>query len=1108
VIDISLLGEMRVALDSSVVVALRSPRAMALLGFLLVHRDAPQRREYVAGQFWPDSSQAQARANLRRELHSLRSGLPQVHRWLTADSGTLLWRLDPDCHLDVAVFEAAAEAAATALAAADEPAFRRAAAEAVRAYRGEFMPALYDDWAAAERDRLHRRCLILLDQLITLEREAGAHAEAIELARRRIDLEPLEEVGYRSLLQLQALSGDRAAALQTYHRCTSVLERELGVAPDQATTAEYERLAGRPQPEQPGPGSPAARASRTGASRADTSRTGASGAAARATAGPLRAGTTPAGTTRAGTTRAGSRVLLVGRERELGLLRARWQDALRGVADFTVVAGEAGVGKSRLLDELSAEVQRAGFDTMRARCFAARGRLALAPVSEWLRSPTLRSARDRLDPVWAKEVDRLVPPTDVGPMAPPRPMADAWQRHRFFEGLARAVLSTGRPALLLLDDLQWCDEHTLAWLQLLLHLGQGYPMLVVAGTRLEEIDGNAELAEMLRALRSAGQVTDITLAPLDPGQSAELAAQVRGTPLTRAEADWLYTATGGYPLLVIESVRARLLDSLGAANTSAASTDAASLGTAAADAASTSLTGPAAASLGAANTGATRVADPGPKARAVLAGRIAQADPAAREVAELAAVIGRDFILELLAEASDLDEDSVIGAVDELWRRRIIREHPPAGYDFAHDLLRDTAYGSISPPRRSHLHLRVAQALELIHAGDPRAAAAAMAYHYERAGRPARAVPHHVRAAEVATGVFANQKAVRHYRRAAELLRQAPAGPERDASELAILAAMAAPLNAQHGYASGELQAVLERTRDLAERLGDSRLQLISLVGLFGVRFVQGHVAESHEIALRSLELSHLHPDVTGQAHFAVAGSATSLGRHEQSLRHFALAHELCYDAAPALVGTRVEVHARAWSAHALWLLGRDEDALHWCDWATVRAEEVEHPYSLAVALAYAAITHQLRGDVDRTLESARRVREICDRYEFAYYGHWGLILAGWCAGGTAGADQIRDGLRRLRDQGALARQPYYLSLLVQTLLSAGQRDAAGAVLESARVAAAVHDERWWLPELYRLDARRHRGAAAADLLRRAITLAEQQGAMALARRAAQDLAW
>jgi DNA-binding SARP family transcriptional activator len=1058
VLDISLLGEMRVALNSSIVVALRSPRAMALLGFLLVHRDAPQRREYVAGQFWPDSSQTQARANLRRELHSLRSGLPQVHRWLTTDSGTLLWRLDDDCHLDVAVFEAAADASAAALAAADEPAFRRAAATALRAYRGEFMPALYDDWAAAERDRLHRRCLILLDQLITLERDAGTYAEAIELARRRIDLEPLEEVGYRSLLRLQALAGDRAAALQTYHRCTSVLERELGVAPDQATTAEYERLAGRTRPEPPVPGSPVA------------DRGAAASPAAAAAMAP-----------------AGSRVRLVGRERELRLLGERWQEALRGAAGFTVVAGEAGVGKSRLLDELSGLVQRGGFDTMRARCFAARGRLALAPVSEWLRSPPLRSARDRLDPVWAKEVDRLVPPTDVGPMAPPRPMADAWQRHRFFEGLARAVLSTGRPALLLLDDLQWCDEHTLAWLQLLLHLGQGYPMLVVAATRLEETDGNAELTEMLRALRSAGQVTDIALAPLDAGRSAELAGQVRGTPLARPEADWLYAATGGNPLLVIESVRARLLDTPGAASTRAARTGAAD--------------------TRAVSTDAADPADPGPTARAVLADRVAQADPAAREVAELAAVIGRDFTLELLTEASDLDGDSVIGAVDELWRRRIIREHPPAGYDFAHDLLRDTAYGGISPPLRSHLHLRVARALEVIYADDPRAAAAAMAYHYERAGRPARAVPHHVRAAEVATGVFANQKAVRHYRRAVELLRQAPPGRERDASELAISAAMAAPLNAHHGYASAELQAVLERTRDLAERLDDSRLQLISLVGLFGARFVQGHVAESYEIARRSLQLSHLHPDVTGQAHFAVAGSATSLGRHEQSLRHFALAHELCYDAAPALVGTRIEVHARAWSAHALWLLGRDQDALHWCDWAIARAEDVEHPYSLAVALAYAAITHQLRGEADRTLEYASRVREICDRYEFAYYGNWALILAGWCAGGTAGAGQIREGLRNLRDQGALARQPYYLSLLAQTLLSAGQPDAAGAILESARAAAAVHDDRWWLPELYRLDARRHRGAAADDLLRRAIGLAEQQGAVALARRAARDLA-
>ncbi len=697
-LEISLLGEQRVALDGSVV-DLGSPRAKALLGFLLLHRDVPQRREYVAGQFWPDSTTGQARTNLRRELHTLRTGLPVVTGWLAADRGTLLWRSGPGCQLDVADFEAAAGTAAAARTAGDDTGFRQAAAGAMRAYRGELLPALYDDWVSTERDRLHRMCLLLLDQLIELDRAAGLYQDAIERARQRIDLELLEEVGYRTLLQVQALAGDRAAALQTYHRCVSVLERELGVAPDRATIAEYERLAG------PGPG-PA-------------------GAAAHDADGP------DAGAPGAGQAQrpAISTVRLVGREQEFQLLQRRWRETLAGTAGLAVLSGEAGIGKTRLIDELSAAVRRAGFLAPRARCFAARGRLALAPVSEWLRSPPLHAARARLDPVWSREVDRLVPPRDTRPAAPPRPMADAWQRHRFFEGLARAVLSAARPTLLVLDDLQWCDEDTLAWLQLLLHLGQDQPLLVLAATRRDEVAANAELSEMLRVLRSAGQLTEINVAPLDPARSRQLAGQVLGRKLATAEAELLHATTGGYPLFVIEAVRAGLLDRTGSA-----------------------------------------VPAPGPgggapEVRSVLAGRIRQAAPAARATAELAAVIGRDFTLELLAEASDLDSDAVMAAVDELWRRRIIREHAPARYDFCHDLLRDTSYGEISPARRRLLHRRVAQALQAMHGDDP-AAAAAIAYHYERADRPAQALPHHVRAAEVASQVFANQKAIRHYRRA------------------------------------------------------------------------------------------------------------------------------------------------------------------------------------------------------------------------------------------------------------------------------------------------------------------------------------------------------
>jgi len=1050
VLEISLLGGQRVAIDGLVLPELASPRAMALLGFLLLHRDAPQPREYIAAQFWPDSTGTQARTNLRRELHALRTGLPQASRWLVAEHGTLRWRLDGGCRLDVADFEAAGEAAWAAHAAGDHDGFRQPAAAALRVYRGELMPALYDDWVSAQRERLHRRCVALLDQLIVAEQSSRAFGEAIERARWRIELEPLEEAGYRTLLQLQAQSGDRAAALQTYHRLVSVLERELGIVPDPATTAEYERLAGQRTTSRAGAGPPAAAPPPPATNVA--------------VPGPLR---------------------LVGREGEFRLMHARWQRALRGEAGFAVVAGDAGVGKTRLLDELCAVLQRDGVQVMRARCFQARGRLALAPVSEWLRSPAMQAARGRLDPVWAHEVDRLVPHQGAGPAAPARPMADAWQRHRFFEGLARAVLSTGRPALLVLDDLQWCDEETLAWLQLLLHLGREDPLLVVGATRRDEMDRNAELTEMLRVLRSAGQVTEVSLAPLAAGQSTELASAVLGSRLSDPEASRLYAATGGYPLFVIESIRAGLISDPSPAPPGGAAPPAAD-----------------------GHQTAAGLPGPGPQVHALLVDRIRQASAPARAVAEVAAVIGRDFTLELLTEASDLDSEAVLEAVDELWWRRIIREQAPVSYDFFHDLLRDAAYREISPPRRQLLHRRVAQALELIHSGDPSAAAAAIAYQYERADRPARAVPYHVRAAETATAVFANQKAARHYERAAELLQHVPAGRSRDERELAIRNAMAAPLTARYGYASAEVQAALERARDLAGGLGDSRMQLLSLVGLFTVRFVQGHVAESYDLARRSLELSDSHPDVMGQAHFAVAGAATSMSRHQQALPHFALAHELCYEAdVPSLVGTRLEVHARAWSAHALWHLGREEEALHWCSWAIARAEEVGHPYTQALALSYAAMTHQLRRDVPRTLEFAHRVQEICDRYDFAYYGNWAPILAGWCTGGRDGAEQIRAGLRRLRDQGAVARRPYYLALLAETLLSAGQQDAAGAVLESARAAAAVHDDSCWLPELYRLDGVRTPGPAGVGLLRRAVATAGQQGSAALLGRATEELA-
>ena len=226
-------------------------------------------------------------------------------------------------------------------------------------------------------------------------------------ARRRIQLEPLEEVGYRTLMTLQLESGDRGGAVSTYHHCAAVLERELGVAPAAETRRAVDALIGRP-------------ASPAGARPATAHRTG-----------PARAP-------------------LVGRAGPLRRLEAQWAATVREQrARVVVVRGLAGVGKTRLVAELAGRVRAGRGVVADAQCFDTSGRLVLAPVAEWLRTPDLRAASRSLDTVWRDEVGRLAPDVLDGPGPVPVPATgdrakvDAWQRHRFFEGLARAFLAVG-----------------------------------------------------------------------------------------------------------------------------------------------------------------------------------------------------------------------------------------------------------------------------------------------------------------------------------------------------------------------------------------------------------------------------------------------------------------------------------------------------------------------------------------------------------------------------------------------------------------------------------------------------------------------------------------
>ena len=253
-----------------------------------------------------------------------------------------------------------------------------------------------------------------------------------------------------------------------------------------------------------------------------------------------------------------------------------------------------------------------------------------------------------------------------------------------------------KPLLLLIDDLQWCDHDSFEWLHSLFRSGTADRVLVL-GYRAPGRDRTRSSIEQPGAfLRQSGQLSEISLGPLSVEEAAALAAQTATRKCDPAFLDGLYQATKGHPLFVVESVRASLEDQ------------------------------------------STSAVPPG--VQAMIAARLAQLSPSAYELAGLAATIGRPFSFELLAKATDWDEESLSRALEELWQRRIIDGQGAATYDYTHDLLREVAYSELSPIRQRSLHRRLARALEELYAPHLEGISARLAAHYDAAGMAEQAI--------------------------------------------------------------------------------------------------------------------------------------------------------------------------------------------------------------------------------------------------------------------------------------------------------------------------------------------------------------------------------
>ena len=714
-LHIHLLGQFQARADEHPIAGFEQKRLQALLAYLLLSGPDPVPREQAAFAFWPDSTDAQAHTNLRNLLHRLRDVLPDSENYLQFNRHRIWWRQSDAYRLDVADFNTALVAATAAEKTEDLPATCRALEQAVAIYEGDLLPTCYDDWIMGERERLRQAFLHSLDRLVLLLERQRAYGPAIQYAQLLVRRDPLHEAAYRHLMRLHLASGDRASALRVYHACATHLRRELGVDPGTATQAVYETVLHADE-------APPARA---------------------VTSQPPQA---PAVTA------------LVGREREWAQLQNAWRNAITGHPQMILLVGETGIGKTRLAEELSAWVARQQQTAAAAHCYPTEQTLAYAPVAALLRDPALAQRLAKLDAAWLTEISRLLPELAVThpDLAAPGPMTEPWQRQRLFQALTQAILTSAvsassehAPLLLVIDDLQWCDPDTLDWLLYLLDTAGAAPLLVIGTACCSELNDKAPVEILRLNLERRALVTRIELGALPPAAAAELALGLAGRVLNPEEASALQREAEGNPLFIVEMVRAGLEFVAREGRTPAAKAE-----------------------------GESIVRDDlhplPPRVEAAVRRRMAGLSASARELAQTAAVVGRIFTLDTLARISAHPEDTLLRALDELWRHRIVREQGATAYDFAHDKLRVVAYAELSPARRRQLHRRVAEALESsapapITGGE---IAAQLAHHHLEAGDERKALDYLLQAGDQARIMYAHQEAVSHYERAIALQRR------------------------------------------------------------------------------------------------------------------------------------------------------------------------------------------------------------------------------------------------------------------------------------------------------------------------------------------------
>ena len=736
ILSVVLLGGFRVHVGSREVAdsdwRLRKARAVVKLLAL-----APGRhllREQLQETLWPEMDSGAAANNLHKAVfvarRAVEPGLADARsaRFLQLRGDAIALGPPEALRIDVDEFERAAAAARRT----DEP---DAFEAAVALYAGDLLPEdPYEEWATGRREDLRARYVGLLLTLADLRRERGESAAAVDALRRVVACEPAHEEAHVALMRLHAAAGRRHLALRQYQQLRDNLRRELDVDPSWTSSRlHHDIVNGRV------------------AAATDTGR------------GPARPAARDTKLTGRGTT-------LVGRDAEVNAIDEHLDAAFRGRGGVVLVAGEAGIGKSRLVAEVSDRMRQRGGAVLGGAAYEQEGRLPYGPFTEALAPLGGMAEPSGLRALLGDDA------SDFARFPPSAQSALRADRHRLFGAVADLLQrrAAEAPVLLALEDLHAADHASLQLLHFVARTCRDGRLLIVGTFRPEDVGPTDPLSECVAALRREQLASRIDLRRLDARESDLFVAALLGdVPVDREVAETVYRLADGNPLHASEVVQAlrdgnRLRRVAG----------------------SWQLTGD--------------VAPAGPLLT-LLAARLERLGPAAMRTLSVAAVAGSGVSFALLRAVSDDPEGELLDALDHCLARGALRE-TPTGYQFDHPLRRTAVYDRLGRARQSSLHGKIAAALEEIHAGLLEEQAEALGRHWMLSERPGRAVVHLSAAGDRAAALHANDEAASHYQRALGLL-DAPGAPAERHRHAATLWEKLGDLRALAGDAPADADA-------------------------------------------------------------------------------------------------------------------------------------------------------------------------------------------------------------------------------------------------------------------------------------------------------------